>query len=200
VLAGGHQTAYNAGRMARPSKLTPDVVNDVCRDVEAGLVVALAAEAAGVSRRVVFDWLAKGRADDAAHDAAEVAGDVEAMAAAASPEREFLHRYAQARAKFARKITGDLMSGEKDHRALAYLERTRLPGDYADRALDGAALAEAGATGGEAPAPGAPTPGAVLAELIRCPNCGTGTAIDEPTPARFCAGCGGALPRPDRAA
>lgn len=45
--------------MAPPTKYTPEVVSQVLAALRGGADMSLAAKAAGVSRRVLFDWQAK---------------------------------------------------------------------------------------------------------------------------------------------
>jgi len=49
----------------RPSKLTPAVQASICAAVRAGNFLEVAAEAAGVSRATVFEWIARGEGRDA---------------------------------------------------------------------------------------------------------------------------------------
>lgn len=168
--------------MPNPSKLTKSLAEAIVTDVAAGLALALAAEAAGVHRDTVYGWLQQAKADRAS-------GAAPGWADGESQHLAFSDSLASARAKFGRALATDLASGEKDHRALAYLERTRLARYYSDRALDEELLADRP----DASSEGKADAGAVQVELTRCGSCGAGTATDEGR-ATFCSGCGQRLP------
>ena len=47
--------------MARPSKLTPDIIQQIGDGVSIGLTYALAAESAGITHKTFNDWMKLGR-------------------------------------------------------------------------------------------------------------------------------------------
>ncbi|NRQ30678.1 hypothetical protein HII36_02335 [Nonomuraea sp. NN258] len=51
--------------MARPSKLTPELQDKICRHLEAGHFLSTAADLCGVGRSTVHRWLAQGEEEDA---------------------------------------------------------------------------------------------------------------------------------------
>lgn len=167
----------------RPSKLTPELAELIAAEVADGMPIGLAAAAHGVSRDTVFAWQAQGRRD--------------AKAGAESPHRDFSDRLERARATFAKALVAGIKAarhgtGERDWKALAYLERTRLPAHLSDRALEAEAASLEGDDAGG-------MPGWRPVEPVRCPACGAGTASDDGAP-RFCGGCGAPLapaPPPD---
>src|SRR4051812_3365849 len=46
--------------MAKPSKLTPEVQENIVRLIRAGNTIELAAEAAGISQATFYAWMARG--------------------------------------------------------------------------------------------------------------------------------------------
>lgn len=52
--------------MARKSKLTTKLIDQVCEKIKAGAYDYIAAEAAGISQRTFYDWLADAEKPDAA--------------------------------------------------------------------------------------------------------------------------------------
>ncbi|MFF4195180.1 hypothetical protein [Nonomuraea sp. NPDC001831] len=51
--------------MGRPTKLTPELQDQLCRHVEAGHFLSTAADLCGVGRSTVHRWLAQGEEEDA---------------------------------------------------------------------------------------------------------------------------------------
>ncbi|MBN6058319.1 hypothetical protein JYK22_40740, partial [Nonomuraea sp. RK-328] len=51
--------------MGRPTKLTPELQDQLCRHLQAGHFLGTAAELCGVGRSTVHRWLAEGEGDDA---------------------------------------------------------------------------------------------------------------------------------------
>lgn len=69
--------------MGRPTKLSPAVTNAICTNLATGASIEASAEAAGVTRVTVYNWLKRGRAEDAPDEFAQFAADVtEAQAVA----------------------------------------------------------------------------------------------------------------------
>jgi transposase len=69
--------------MGRPTKLNPAVANAICTNLASGASIEASAEAAGITRATVHNWLKRGRAEDAPDEFAQFAADVtEAQAVA----------------------------------------------------------------------------------------------------------------------
>jgi hypothetical protein len=69
--------------MGRNSKLSPAITNAICTNIALGVSIEASAEAAGISRATAFNWLKKGRAENASSEFAQFAADVtEAQAVA----------------------------------------------------------------------------------------------------------------------
>ena len=69
--------------MGRPTKLSPELTNAICTNLATGASIEASAEAAGICRATVFNWLKRGRAEDAPAAFAQFAADVtEAQAVA----------------------------------------------------------------------------------------------------------------------
>lgn len=79
----------------RPSLLTSDLADEICKAVANGLPIELAAELNGISRHTVYEWVRRGEGRDTER-AAEQAAD--------SLYVEFANRYRKARAGFARNL------------------------------------------------------------------------------------------------
>lgn len=72
----------------RPTKLTPELADPILKGVKLGMPLELAAEACGVSRHTVLEWVRRGEERDEERSADPVFVD-------------FANRYRQARAQFA---------------------------------------------------------------------------------------------------
>lgn len=48
-------------KLGRPTACTPEVVDTICQSIRDGLPVTVAAELAGVSRHVIYDWEKRGK-------------------------------------------------------------------------------------------------------------------------------------------
>lgn len=116
----------------RPTKLDDALGEKICESVKAGIGVARAAELAGVARRTVFHWLAKGRRDD--------------QAGRANVYTRFLHKYEESSASAIAICEGTVLHAavhKRDWRAaVTYLER-RVPNEWGRKdtvniAIDGA--------------------------------------------------------------
>jgi hypothetical protein len=72
-------------RRGRPSHLTPEVADRLVAELRDGADLSSAARAAGVPRRTVYDWIARGRAEPYGR----FLGRVESARAARQPERSW---------------------------------------------------------------------------------------------------------------
>lgn len=99
--------------MARPTKLTTEVREKICRAIRAGNYPAVAARAAGVSESTFYRWMERGRSD------------------AKGPHRAFYEAVREAEAESEVHLVAVLRKSSKDgdwRAALALLERR-----YAER-------------------------------------------------------------------
>lgn len=134
--------------LGRPTKLTPELAEAIAKEVQDGLTIGLAAAMHYVCKDTVMAWQAQGKRDirEGMHD---------------TPHAHFSYRLERARAILDKAIVEGIKqsrfgSGERDWKALAYLERSRFPAHLSEKALDAQAAAEAGeqAAQAEAPPPG----------------------------------------------
>jgi hypothetical protein len=110
------QRRRSGGKKPRLLRLTPKLRGQVLEMIGAGIPLKTAAVANGVPARTFFDWLAKGRAEDAAEPYASFAREVD----------EAMERWA---ARAVRRID---THGEKDWRAEAWLLERKRPEEWAD--------------------------------------------------------------------
>lgn len=61
-------------QIGRKSKLTPQLIDQLCRHLKAGAFDYAAARAVGISKATFYNWLEIGRAEEAAVEAIEAAG------------------------------------------------------------------------------------------------------------------------------
>lgn len=106
--------------MARPTKLTPELTDELCEILERGNYLETAAEAVGITRQTVYNWMDRGAKGEAPFDA-------------------FFDAIARARAKGELSLTSTVLGGDEKGlsfgpaKAAAFmLERTR-PDRFAQR-------------------------------------------------------------------
>lgn len=106
--------------MGAPTKLTPELTEEICKAIEVGNYLETAAEAAGITVRTVYNWIDRGRTGE-------------------EPYAAFFHAVTRARASGEMNLVTTLLEGDGkgesfgQARAAAFmLERTR-PDKYAQR-------------------------------------------------------------------
>ncbi|RTL25088.1 MAG: hypothetical protein EKK55_10150 [Rhodocyclaceae bacterium] len=113
--------------------ITPEIVETIVALVRTGLAVKFVAGKAGVNRSTIYDWLAKGEADDPPESAAAYV--------------EFARRYRAAEADYAvaaLKAIDDARNAELDWKSDSWKLSKRFPGEYGDKL----ALEHSGPEGG----------------------------------------------------
>lgn len=107
--------------MARPTIYTDAVGLKVIEGVRAGLPVKFAAAKAGVSVRTVYNWLAKGEADEPPDADAPLVG--------------FAELYREAEADYAADLLGKVSNDAKGWQRHAWALERRFPKEYGARKL-----------------------------------------------------------------
>lgn len=110
-------------RPGRPSKMTPRVVETVCKAIEDGCTYEAAAAEAGISKVTLFEWLKRGKRSTHGRF------------------REFLNQVQHARAKGEHKLLGLVMLGGQGWRGPAWILERRWRDTYSRRAAEEARTA-----------------------------------------------------------
>lgn len=61
-------------QVGRKSKLTPELINELCRHLKSGAFDYAAARAVGISHTTFYNWMERGRQEEAEIEAIEAAG------------------------------------------------------------------------------------------------------------------------------
>lgn len=110
-----------AGQRPRLLRLTPKLRASILEMILTGVPIGTAAVACGIPKRTFFDWLSKGRGEDAA-----------------DPYRTFAVEVDEAQEAWAARAVRRIdAAGEKDYRALAWLLERRRPDEFGDPAKGG---------------------------------------------------------------
>ncbi len=94
-----------------PALLKPELIDAICRNLELGMSNNIAAEAEGISRSTMFDWMNRG-------------------AKGVKPYAAFHERVTRARAKGAKTLTELALAGEKGSSQATWLLERRYREDY----------------------------------------------------------------------